>query len=735
MAAAKKNEPKLASEALKAQVHEEVERMNSLKEFKFGESSIEDIVTLFPPYAREKMVHRKANKKNVSNAVNIEGFYLKTPFGDQTLLNGTDLVLEPGKRQCLYGANSTGKTLLFHYISEQKIKEFPKHVHVHHCKELEPHELDDTTLGTVVNSHPLRRVLVIAEKMIKAEQAAADITPETKAKLKENLEFVQREMQSIRGYDAEERAAKMLRVLGFDDIGQQKPVRALSGGLRMRVALCMAFFIDAELLLLDEPTNHLDFPSVLWLENRLRGYGKSFLVVSHDRELLNNVTTGTILIDDRQLRYYNCGFKDFEKTKAAEDKKKEEEIEKFLNKHRNADPSTMIGRDKAIKKQWVDTYQAKMVALAGKFTFPTATPLDNPDNLAPENISLIKMDNLRFSYDEKTGHFIFNQPISFNVTASTRFGVMGPNGAGKSTFLKLLTHKLTPTSGTVVHHPKYTLAYFGQHSTAELDLTKTAAEWMCEQFPTEKAGLLRNHLAKTSIVGQTADTRMERLSFSQRSCIIFSKLTYFCPHLLIMDEPTNFLDLESVDSLISACNKYKGALLLVSHNRDFLRKCANGYLSIVPGQFLVFDTMKKCEQATYTFIAEMEEGKNVKGMVDLKKSGGTVADSQKVGYVAGAAKADEKKEKGVITIGASSGSAKPAAAKPAAAAAAAKPATGAQAVPTYFAKEKVLAMWKDGKWYAAVVDKVLPANKYTITYTQYGNQATVPHTQMKRSTK
>jgi ATPase subunit of ABC transporter with duplicated ATPase domains len=194
-----------------------------------------------------------------------------------------------------------------------------------------------------------------------------------------------------------------------------------------------------------------------------------------------------------------------------------------------------------------------------------------------------------------------------------------------------------------------------------------------------------------------------------------------------MDEPTNFLDLESVDSLISACNKYKGALLLVSHNRDFLRRCVTGYISIVPGKFQVFDNMKKAEQATYTFIAEMEEGKSVKGMVDLKKSGGTVADSQKVGYVAPSPTA-EKKEKGVLTIGSSPASAAktptPTAAKPAAAA--------PNAVPQYAAKEKVLALWKDGKWYAAVIDKVLPANKYTVTYTQYGNQATVPQSQIKR---
>jgi ATPase subunit of ABC transporter with duplicated ATPase domains len=131
--------------------------------------------------------------------------------------------------------------------------------------------------------------------------------------------------------------------------------------------------------------SHLDFPSVLWLENRLRGYGKSFLVVSHDRELLNNVTTGTILIEDKQLKYYNCGFKEFEKTKANEDKKKAEEIEKFLAKNRNADPSTMLGREKAIKKQWVDNYQAHMVALQGKVS---AFPFPLPPTSCPFPFSL-----------------------------------------------------------------------------------------------------------------------------------------------------------------------------------------------------------------------------------------------------------------------------------------------------------------------------------------------------------
>jgi len=687
----------------------------------------------FPQYIQEQYEAKKANKKALSKAINIENFTLKTPFGDQTLLKQTELVLEANKRQGLIGANNTGKTLLFHNMVSGAIKDFPKHIHVHHCKELETHELNDTVLGQVVNSYPYLNMLKRCEKKLN-ELLAADPKPaeEVADKLHENLDFIKFSIQIIRGYEAEDRAAKMLRVLGFDDVGQKKLCSELSGGLRMRVALCMAFFIEADLLLLDEPTNHLDFPSVLWLENRLRGYKGSFLLVSHDRELLNNVCTSILLLEDLQIKYYNCGFKDFEKKKVQEDKKKFEEIEKFLQKNPNPDPSTMLGRDRALKKEWSEKYYAKQIALAGKFTFPTATPLENkevgPDGqpIPPEQISLIRMTDLRFSYkpDAEAPVFIFNDPISFNVTATTRAGVMGPNGAGKSTFLKLLTYKLTATSGSIVQHPSFKLCYFGQHSTAELDLELTPAEFMQREFPNESAGALRNHLAKTSITGTVADTRMHRLSFSQRSCIVFSKLTYICPHLLILDEPTNFLDLESVDSLISACNKYKGALLLVSHNRDFLRRCAKEFISIVPGSFGVYNDLKTAERSTYTFIAELEEGGTGVGKsVALNTGGGSVHASQ----IKGTAAEGKLEATNITSIGAS---------KPAPVAAPVK--VEPPKIETYTVNERCQALWTDGKWYAAIVKKAIGAGaalKYSVTYTEYGNTASVEPSKLRKVVK
>lgn len=265
--------------------------------------------------------------------------------------------------------------------------------------------------------------------------------------------------------------------------------------------------------------------------------------------------------------------------------------------------------------------------LQGKFTFPAPQPLPCPEGLKQKDIPLITVDNVRFSYDEAAGlPFIFENPISYTVTQKTRVGIMGPNGAGKSTFLKLITGKLLPTTGTVMRNPDFVVAYFGQHSTKELDLEASAIDFMVKSFPKVNAGVLRNHLIKTSVSEGTMESRMKNLSFSQRSCVIFAKLTFVPPHLLIMDEPTNFLDLWSVDSLIKAANKFSGGLITVTHNRDFLKRTASTFLSVVPMAFLEFGSMKEAERATYSFITALESGQavDVKMAIQDNRGGGAV---------------------------------------------------------------------------------------------------------------
>jgi len=351
--------------------------------------------------------------------------------------------------------------------------------------------------------------------------------------------------------------------------------------------------------------------------------------------------------------------------------------------------------------------------LAGKFTFPDASPLKSEDPTADPTaeISLINVKDVTFSYNVDSGIWIFKDTINLNVTSGTRIGVMGPNGAGKSTLLKLITDKLKPITGTVTRHSTAQVAYFAQHHVQDIDITQTPIEYMIKEFPhVEKTGLLRSHLAKVGIVGDKAETRMSSLSGGLRSCVCFAKITYVCPHLLIMDEPTNFLDLESIDALIAATNKYKGALMLVSHNRGFLLKCAKQYLSVVPGKFEIFDDLKMCERSTYQFIEEMEAGVKV-GVQDLVRKNPSADASAKV-RTGGAVEAPVKKDSSII--GASS------APKPVA------------KVAALTAEEKALvglkctAVWAaDGGRYPASVTKALGAGKIEVQYAGYPDTAVV----------
>jgi ATP-binding cassette subfamily F protein 2 len=196
----------------------------------------------------------------------------------------------------------------------------------------------------------------------------------------------------------------------------------------------------------------------------------------------------------------------------------------------------------------------------------------------------------------------------------TRVGVMGPNGAGKSALLKLLTGKIFPTTGTITTNTDFVLAYFGQHSTKQLNMDESAIELMTRSFPDANVGEIKSHLERISVDTGTQKKRIVGLSFSQRSCVIFAKLNFLPPHLLIKDEPTNFLDLDSVDSLILAANKFAdagSALITVTHNRDFLKRTSNNFLSITPGAFLEYESVKDAERATYSFTAALERGEEV----------------------------------------------------------------------------------------------------------------------------
>ncbi|KAJ3129106.1 hypothetical protein HK100_008820 [Physocladia obscura] len=598
-----------------------------------------DIEQLFPLYRREQLKFDNANEQR-SKVIDIMKFTLKSPGGAEVLFDNAKLFVEGNKRSALFGNNGSGKTTLFEAISNGEIQGFPSYLHTHHMKELEQHPIRDAVgvLDYILCSHPFRRVLLaIRDKLeLLISGAEGELNSVDKSALEANLLYVNKNIDNVHGTadNALMVAQAMLRVLGFDETGEKQPLSALSGGLRMRVALACAFFINPEVLLLDEPTNHLDLPSVLWLENKLRGYKGSFLLVTHDRTLLENVVTSVMLISEQKLKYYSCDFKEFEIRKEQEDAEYEKMVDTFLLRNKNLNPMSPLIKQQRAYMLWKEQRQARRVLMQSKFSFPSPKELLlGPGEATQADISLIKVDNVRFSYDPAKGlPFIFDVPISYEIKMGTRVGIMGPNGAGKSTFLKLITEKIFPVEGKITLNKKMTVAYFGQHSTKELNLEDSAFDFMVASFPKDAPGVLKAHLERTSVTDAIMHTRMKNLSFSQRSCVIFAKLTYVPPHLLILDEPTNFLDLETVGSLITACNKFKGGLIIVTHNRDFLKKCSKSFLSIIPGFFLEFDNMKSAERATYSFMQALEEGKQVdaKAAIQQNRGGGAILSKEDI---------------------------------------------------------------------------------------------------------
>ncbi|KAJ3018444.1 UNVERIFIED_CONTAM: hypothetical protein HDU68_011152 [Siphonaria sp. JEL0065] len=595
--------------------------------------SKKEIEQLFPLFKREQLKFDAGNEQR-SKVIDIQKFTLKSPNGTDVLFDNAKLFVEGNKRSALFGNNGSGKTCLFDAINTGAIQGFPSYLHVHHMKELEHHEVRDAVgvLDTVLCSHPYRRVLLAIKTKLTGliSGAEGEVATEDITALNANLAYVEKQIENVHGSDdqALQIAQAMLRVLGFDETGEKATLSSLSGGLRMRVALACAFFMNPEILLLDEPTNHLDLPSVLWLENKLRGYKGSFLLVTHDRTLLENVVTSVMLIQDQKLKYFPCDFKEFEIRKEQEDAEYEKMVDTFLLRNKNLNPMSPLIKTQRQYALWKEARQLRKVLLQSKFSFPSPKDLPlGPGEATQADISLMNVENVRFCYDVSKGlPFIFDNPVSYHIKMGTRVGIMGPNGAGKSTFLKLITGKINATEGKITSNPKMTVAYFGQHSTKELNLEDSALDFMTASFPKDAPGVLKTHLERTSVTDSIMHTRMKNLSFSQRSCVIFAKLTYVPPHLLILDEPTNFLDLETVGSLITACNKFKGGLIIVTHNRDFLKKCSKTFLSIIPGFFLEFDNMKSAERATYSFMQALEEGKQVdaKSAIQQNRGGGAI---------------------------------------------------------------------------------------------------------------
>lgn len=520
---------------------------------------------------------------NVSKSKDIKVDNIDVSISGQRILSDTSLTLSYGRRYGLVGQNGIGKSTLLRALSRREVA-IPTHISILHVEQ-EITGDDTSALQAVLDADVWRKHLLKEQEKIttelselEAERSSMADTSGDAAKLdkqREGLDVtlsdIHAKLSEMESDKAESRAASILAGLGFSAERQEHPTKSFSGGWRMRLALARALFCEPDLLLLDEPSNMLDVPSITFLSNYLQGYPSTVLVVSHDRSFLDEVATDIIHQHSERLDYYkSANFTSFYATKEERKKTAKREYENqmvqrahlqaFIDKFRYNAAKSSEAQSRIKKLEKMPELQPPEAEYNVHFKFGDVEKLSPP---------IIQMANVTFTYD-KTQPAILNN-VDLDVQLDSRIGIVGPNGAGKTTALKLLIGQLEPTSGLISSNPRLRMAYFAQHHVDALDMKLSAVGFMAQRFAGKSDEEYRRHLGQFGITGMTGLQRMELLSGGQKSRVAFACLSLQNPHILVLDEPSNHLDIEAMDALSDALTNFGGGVLIVSHDVTLLQ--------------------------------------------------------------------------------------------------------------------------------------------------------------------
>ncbi|HKU47060.1 MAG TPA: ATP-binding cassette domain-containing protein [Burkholderiales bacterium] len=496
--------------------------------------------------------------------------------GAKLLLEQADLVLNPGDHAGLIGANGSGKSSLFALLRDELHADkgdvdLPRHWRIAHVAQETP-ALD----------RPAVEYAIDGDTKLRALQGELERTQDGTRMAEIHAELGDADVYTVRS-----RAETLLMGLGFSQEELTQPVSSFSGGWRMRLNLAQALMTPSDLLLLDEPTNHLDLDAIIWLEDWLRRYPGTLLVISHDRDFLDGVVKAIVHIDQKRLRRYTGDYSSFEEQRAqavlltqhlAEKQARERaHLQSFIDRFRAK--ATKARQAQSRMKMLAKMEDLAPLHVAAPFSFEFFDPERSPD-------PLLNLEEVNAGYGDK----VVLKSVTLSLRSGERIGLLGVNGAGKSTLVKTIAGSIAPLSGSLVLNKGVQIGYFAQHQV-EMLRDDESPLWHLKRIadPKVREQDLRNYLGSFNFPGDMATGPVETFSGGEKARLALALIVWQKPNLLLLDEPTNHLDLETREALTVALAQFEGTLVLVSHDRHLLRAATDKLLIVAGGGVREFD--------------------------------------------------------------------------------------------------------------------------------------------------
>ena len=512
--------------------------------------------------------------------------------GIKPLLENVDLTLNPGDKIGLIGANGAGKSSLFGMLRnelhpDQGEIDFPAKWRMAYVAQETP-ALDRSAIDYAIDGDVTLRRLEDELAFLESEPDTAD-NGTLMAELYTSL-------ADADAYTVQSRAEQLLLGLGFSMAQMNQPLTSFSGGWRMRLNLAQALMCPSDLLLLDEPTNHLDLDAIIWLEDWLKRYEGTLIIISHDRDFLDGVVNVIVHIDERKLKRYGGNYSSFERQRAAQmilaqgtmekQQRKRDHLESFISrfKAQASKARQAQSRMKALAKM----EELAPLRAAAEFSFEFREPLSAPN-------PLLVMEDVDAGYriESETDHSVTEKAvvcgINFSLQLGQRIGLLGVNGAGKSTLIKTIAGEIMPLCGESVTGKGLNIGYFAQHQVEMLRHEESPLWHLAKIAPNVREQELRNFLGSFNFPGEMVSSKIAPFSGGEKARLALALIVWQRPNLLLLDEPTNHLDLETREALTEALAQFEGTLVLVSHDRHLLRATTDQFIIVADGKLQPFD--------------------------------------------------------------------------------------------------------------------------------------------------